>query len=266
MLRCLTLFFCLSVFLLACGEPPRNVEIRFEARQDGRTISCESTDNAVSLTDLRFFVSHVYLLDDSGMQIPVVLRPDDIWQTKELALLDLENGQGDCLNGTPATNTVLHGTARGKSFRGLVFEIGVPEALNHGDPLIAKAPLTNTPMHWHWRSGYKFLRVGVKSESDGFWMHVGSARCSGVIGDLTSCRSSNRISVLLPEFVPGRDAVVFDLDKLLATIDLGDGLATDCSSGPDETQCVGPFSTLGIDFASGRSAGSARAIFSVSVP
>jgi len=260
MLCRLILLICSGIVLVACEEAQRSVEIRFEARQGGQAISCESPGSTVSLTDLRFYVSQMYLFDSSGIQVPVELNPDDTWQTKELALVDLEDGRGDCLNGTPGTNSILYGSVRGESFQGLAFEIGVPESLNHGDPLVAEAPLTNTPMHWHWRSGYKFLRVGVKTASDGFWMHVGSARCSGTIGNLIGCQSSNRVSVLLPDFVPGRDAVVIDLDKILATIDLGDGLPGDCSSGPDETQCAGPFGALGIDFANGGSVGPARAV------
>ncbi|MDZ7643630.1 MAG: MbnP family protein [Woeseiaceae bacterium] len=62
-------------------------------------------------------------------------------------------------------------------YRTLRLTLGVPADLNHGDPLHAPAPLTQTPMHWHWRSGYKFLRAGVTRGADGYWLHLGSTRC-----------------------------------------------------------------------------------------
>ena len=75
--------------------------------------------------------------------------------------------------------------------------------LNHDNPLTAEPPLDDPDMHWHWRSGYKFLRAGIRTATDGFWIHAGSAGCEGTVGNITGCRFPNRIDVFLPDFVPG---------------------------------------------------------------
>ena len=266
MSRWFFLLLCTLHIVCGCNQSPNTVEVPFAVQYAGKPVSCRSPAAGISLTDLRFFVYDAYLLDVDGNRTPITLIPDGKWQTRELAFLDLEDGQGSCSNGTAPTNSILRGAVTGAGFVGLGFVVGVPQHLNHGDPLQAKAPLTNTPMHWHWRSGYKFLRAGVKTDTDGFWIHVGSSRCEGTIGNLKGCRSSNRATIELPDFVPGRDLVALDLGKLLSLTNLDNGEATDCSSGPDETECSGPFKMLGIEFDSGRSHGPAAAIRAVPKP
>jgi len=138
----------------------------------------------------------------------------------------------------------------------------VPFSLNHANPMTAGPPLDDSDMHWHWRSGYKFLRAGVRTEKDGFWIHVGSTGCEGTVGHITSCRSPNRIQIELPEFTPGESAVAIDLAALAAGIDLDDGEPGDCSSGPAESSCVAPFGALGINHSTGEQAGT-QSVFSV---
>jgi hypothetical protein len=106
-------------------------------------------------------------------------------------------------------------------------------------------------MHWHWRAGYKFLRAGIRTADDGFWIHLGSTGCEGTVRDITGCRFPNRVDILLPEFLPGEDTVVVDLAALLVETDLLDAEATDCSSGPAEQSCKAPFRALGLDFETG---------------
>ena len=113
-------------------------------------------------------------------------------------------------------------------------------------------------MHWHWRSGYKFIRAGVATTDDSFWIHVGSSGCAGTVRNVTGCRSPNRVAVTLDEFVPNQSVVAIDLGAFFDGNDFSDGNPTDCSSGPAETQCVAPFAALGIDFESGAASGSQR--------
>jgi hypothetical protein len=115
----------------------------------------------------------------------------------------------------------------------------------------AAPPLAYTVMHWHWASGYKFLRAGVERGPDGFFLHLGSSRCEGTIGDIRGCASGNRPRVSIPEFETGRDVVAIDLGALFADVDLADGSRTECMSGPANEECRGPFGRLGIDFDSG---------------
>lgn len=248
--RLLLLF--LAIFTTSgCSGPEKQLRIPFVTQFDGQEIECAPSQAVLSLSDLRFFVSSVRAIRDDGVAVDLVLQPDGQWQQADLALLDFEDGTGACDNGTPATNAVLVGALPGGSYRGLEFTIGVPFDLNHGDPLLAAAPLDDTAMHWHWRAGYKFMRAGVRTGDDSFWIHLGSTGCEGTVQNITGCRFPNRVQVLLPEFVPGDDIVVVDLAALLRETDLLDTHATDCSSGPAEQSCEAPFRALGLDFASG---------------
>jgi uncharacterized repeat protein (TIGR04052 family) len=246
------LLLCTAILTVtSCSGPEIQLRIPFVAQFDGWEIGCTPSKTGSSLSDLRFFVSSVRAIRDDGVAVDLVLQPDDLWQQADLALLDFEDGTGACDNGTPATNTVLRGTLPIGEYRGLLFTIGVPFELNHSDPLLAAAPLDDTAMHWHWRAGYKFMRAGIRTADDGFWIHLGSTGCEGTVQNITGCRFPNRVEVLLPEFTPGDDSVVVDLAALLRETNLLDTHATDCSSGPAEQSCEVPFRALGLDFATG---------------
>ncbi len=241
----------IAAIMAACGEPPANVAIPFAPVFGAHAIDCADDDSGPKLTDLRFYVSDIKLITASGEAVDLQLEPDGIWQQNELALLDFENGAGACENGTTATNAAVRGSARSADYRGLQFVIGVPFELNHADPLQADAPLGDAAMHWHWRAGYKFLRAGLRTPGDGFWIHLGSTGCQGTVQNITGCRAPNRVSVSLEEFVPGRDTVEIDLGSLVTSDDLADAVKTDCSSSPAETACEASFRALGLDLASG---------------
>jgi uncharacterized repeat protein (TIGR04052 family) len=198
------------------------------------------------LTDLRFFVSAITLIDASGIEYDLDVSADEQWQQEGLALIDLENGLAACLNGSEALNASVSGTAPEATFTALRFTLGVPFELNHANPLIARPPLDNAAMHWHWRSGYKFLRAGVATDSDSFWIHLGSTGCEGTVQNISGCRYPNRVVVELNDFTPGSDQVEVDLAALFLSVDLDDGKPSDCSSGPAESACVEPFSALGL--------------------
>ncbi len=223
-------------------------------------MSCASEGTALS--DLRLYVSNVQLVDTAGESYDVRFATEMPWQNDAVAYVDLEDGAGACQNGTPDMSGYVLGVANTREYQGLRFTIGVPFRLNHANPLTAKPPLDDADMHWHWRSGYKFLRAGIRSEDDGFWIHAGSAGCEGTVGNISDCRSPNRIDVYLPDFVVGEDEVKVDLTALLDGIDLNDGVRSDCSSGPAEASCVAPFDALGINFETGEQTGSQR-VFSV---
>lgn len=228
----------------------------FQALFQGAPIGCNES-GGVQLTDLRFYVTDIRLTDSEGHRTELTLDADDAWQQARLALVDLENGEAGCANGTAATHAVLTGTIKKDSYRGLDFTLGVPFAQNHGDPLSAAAPLGDADMHWHWRGGHKFLRAGLRTSNDGFWMHLGSTGCRGTIGNITACDSPNRVAIRLEDYVPG-DTVTIDLAALLATGELGDATPTDCSSGPAEASCVSAFSALGLPHDGGAVSGQQR--------
>jgi uncharacterized repeat protein (TIGR04052 family) len=247
----------LPCVLLAAGCTARMqpVEIPFGVHIDGESVDCTQAANGVRLSDLRLFIHDVRLVARSGETVGVTLRDVPPWQGDQVALLDFEDGTGACRNGTAGTNTVVQGDAPDGDYAGLAFRIGIPESLNHANPLQAAPPLDHTAMHWHWLTGYKFLRAGFAGDSDHFWIHLGSTRCGGTASEPQGCRNANQPHVTLPDFVPGRSLVVLDLRALATAGRLGDGESTNCSSGPTEASCEQPFNALGLDFASGEPTG-----------
>jgi uncharacterized repeat protein (TIGR04052 family) len=265
MLRRLVILCAAGACLASCARPTVPVTIRFEARYDDAVIGCGQGSAGVALSDLRFYVQDLHLLAADGSAADLRLDADGVWQQADLALLDLEDGTGPCLNGTPAMHAAVSARVAPGQYRGLRFSVGVPFASNHADPLQAIPPLGDAAMHWHWRSGYKFLRAGLVADDDGFWIHLGSTGCEGTVRAISGCRAPNRVSVELPGFEPGRDVVIVELAALVSRGELQDQAASDCSSSPAETACVAPFKALGLDLQSGAGAGTQR-VFRRGVP
>lgn len=265
MIRRLFLMLLCAPALLSCSDARAPLSIAFLPAFDGQQLACGDSGDAVQLTDLRFYVSDIRLVTADGELVDMPLETDSLWQQTDLAFLDFETGEGHCDNGTSNVNSFLRGYAREQNYVGLRFTVGVPFERNHADPLLATAPLGDGAMHWHWRAGYKFLRAGVRTADDGFWLHLGSTGCKGTVQEITGCSSPNRVHVELNDFVPGRDVVEVDLAALVAHVSLDDGIATDCSSGPAETTCVAPFVALGLDHKTGK-ASSSQQVFRKQVP
>ncbi len=223
-------------------------------------ISCSLAVAGMRLSDLRLFVYDFHLTSATGDEVALTLDDRSPWQGGQVAMLDFEDGTGPCRNGSAATNATVQARVPPGEYTGLRFRIGVPEALNHADPLQAQSPLNHTSMHWHWLTGYKFLRAGIARtdiNEDGatFWIHLGSTRCEGSASDPQGCRNSNRPEILLAGFIPGESKIAIDLAPLAAATGIDEGTSSDCSSGPTETGCERPFAIFGLDFASGDSVG-----------
>ncbi|MDZ7643631.1 MAG: MbnP family protein [Woeseiaceae bacterium] len=99
--------FTLTALFAAPGcEPPREaVEIRFDVRYDGRSLRCgtpvQNGDAAIELADLRFFVAAPEFVAADGTTVPLLLDDGSVWQSPDVALIDLEDASGACINGTP---------------------------------------------------------------------------------------------------------------------------------------------------------------------
>ena len=224
------------------------VVIDFAAEFSGEPLTCNARAGAPGMTDLRFYIHDIEMQAADGTWQRLQLTRDGYWQQSDLAMLDLEAANATCPNGTADTNTVVTGTLPRDNYQGLRFVLGVPFDRNHADPLAALAPLDDAAMHWHWRSGYKFLRAGLATETDSFWIHLGSTGCEGTVGNISGCRQPNRVHVDLDNFVPGEDTIVFDFSALLQGTDLDDAEASDCSSAPSEPSCQAPFAAVGLSF------------------
>lgn len=283
------------------------IELRFEAKVGPRDFSCaESYELGTPATpawirDLRMYVSGVALIDDAGARVPLSLEADGLWQTDRIALLDFENGADNCRNGTPETRAILRGRAPRGNYRGVAFELGVPEDHNHADPSLAASPLTLSTMHWSWNAGYIFVRIdaervpaegagdggtgrgdggmghgdGGMGHGDGgmghgaegiFLMHLGSTGCTGEssLGENVTCSHENRGAVELTGFDPRVAPITLDVAALFAGSNLQAadlGGSPGCMSSPDDPECAPLFPRLGVDPETGSASAATQQLF-----
>lgn len=264
---------------------PVTFAIPFEAKINGQPFSCASTytnigtkASTVKPQDLRFFASEVKLVRTGTAEaVPVTLAATEM-QGGDIALMDFEDKTGGCAEGTTITNTVLTGTAPAGTYDGIELTIGLPAALNHGNPDQAPVPLLGSGLSWTWNFGYIFFALGLtpQAETGGggpppatpqtFFAHVGSTGCTGnaTAGETVSCLNSNRMVVKLSAFDPATSKIVLDLEKLYTTSDLtvNGGGASGCMSAKNDPECPAVFEKLGLSLDSGASTGN-PVIFSV---
>lgn len=259
------------------AQSPAMHEIRFSASIGDRPLVCGeryagvgASKSSVTLADLRFYVMDVQLLRADGQAVALALEQDGIWQQKNLALLDFEDGGGSCNIGTKGVRHVVRGSAPAGEYRGLRFTLGVPPAMNHADPTLAASPLNLTAMFWSWQAGYKFFKLDLAPapreagaavpaaaagapSATGFVFHVGSTGCVGGsrVGDPPKCANSNRVMINLPGFLPQANVVHLDLGALLANTELDKNTpktSPGCMSFPDDPDCDQVMTRLGLSY------------------
>lgn len=261
----------LFVFLLACTGAAKDdtgddgaddrlaVSIPFAPTVGGAPFACGTSYEGVgasaatvSFLDLRMYVHDVALLDAGGARVPVALDADGAWQSAEVALLDFEDGSGDCETGSTATHPAVTGTVPAGTYAGLSFVLGVPSELNHLDAATAEPPLNETALWWSWSAGYKFARIDLRSEGASSWLfHLGSTGCTGS-ADAYSCSEENTVEVELDGFDPATDTVRFDLAELFVNADLdqetvgSEDTVPGCMSSQTDPQCGPLFEVLGL--------------------
>ena len=230
------------------------MDVAFEARYRNVPAGCAVRhEDGTELTDLRFFVTEPALHETDGDWVEVVA-------TRQATLIDLEDGSGGCRNGTPGVTRTLSLIAPRGDYDGLSFTVGVPFALNHADPIHAAPPLNDPAMHWHWRTGYKFLRLGLERGGVRWHVHIGSTGCSGPVGAVSGCSRGNRARISLRDWAPGRPVIV-DIERLIDGLDIEAG-PDHCLGDPESESCRRVLAGLGIDPASGV-AGSSSVAFAV---
>ncbi|WP_245678385.1 MbnP family copper-binding protein [Chondromyces crocatus] len=249
----------------AGGGGTQQVELRFDGRVGDEAFDCSATytglgttASEVRFTDFRLYIHDVRLISaESGDEVRLELEQDGLWQYQDLVLLDFENRTGACTNGTTDTNGVVRGTAPAGSYDGVVFKLGVPAALNHGDAAAAPSPLNLTAMFWNWQGGYKFVRVDSvpTGAPTAFNLHLGSTNCVGdpAAGESVTCERPNVIEVTLRGFDPLNAPVFVDYAGVIEANDLSTnaGGAPGCMSGIQDPECAPIFERLGLDIAQG---------------
>lgn len=253
----------------------QSVTIDFAATVGGEAFACSdgedpklytnlgTEDSAVWFKDFRFYVSNIRLINNSDEEVAVTLD-DSIWQLESadghVALLDFEDGSTDCAGtGNEPMNTSITGTVPPGTYDGIVFELGVPFALNHDDVATADAPLNIGALYWAWAIGHKFARIDYQVEDSGAWnFHLGSTMCmtDGPMDPPDEpCARPNRPTIALASFDPDSDVIELDAAAIVADSDLTQNLGGDtpgCQSFPaDEPDCTPLFPNLGMTYADG---------------
>jgi len=240
------------------GQGSQKLTINFKAVVGSKPFSCTetyegigSTGSKMTVSDFRLFVQDVRLIDRKGNEIPIKLISDGKFQTENVVLLDFENGEGPCKNGTPDLNTTVRGEVPTGKYVGFRFRIGVPEESNHLDPTKQPSPLNITRMMWSWQSGYKFVRIDAKTTGrpSGYVLHLGSTGCQTDAHGKTICLSQNRPEFAFAKFNPATDVVDVDLAALYrgTNVDINEEkTAAGCMSSPDDSDCRPVFANLGL--------------------
>lgn len=251
--------------LSACLEPEgRAVALELVPTLAGQPLQCErplelESGRTWRMSTLLFFAHNLRLVDAQGHEQTLRLEPDGRWQQENLALLDFENAQESCENGSTLLNTSLRGYVRPGRYEQLRATVGVPFELNHADPMQAQAPLTETSMHWGWQGGYKFFRLDGRLDTHPVVIHVGSTGCRGKIGDIEGCDRPNRPELHFGAFVldvpaapgdmPIQVKVPWALDGLLASLEsaAGEHGKWGCMGTVEEPGCLSVYQFFGLD-------------------
>ena len=234
--------------------------INFQAVVGDKAFDCReiyegigTTNSKMSVTDFKFYVQDVRLVDKKGKETPVNLTNDGKFQTEKVALLDFENGEGTCTNGTKELNTAIRGTVPKGKYSGVKFTIGVPEELNHLDPTLQPSPLNFTRMMWSWQLGFKFARIDTKTTGrpNGYVLHLGSTNCVTDANGIINCARPNRPEFVFEKFDLVKDSVIVDLKTLFAgaNVDINqEKTAAGCMSFEGDSDCLPVFKNLGLSF------------------
>ncbi|MFN8672677.1 MAG: metallo-mystery pair system four-Cys motif protein [Candidatus Sericytochromatia bacterium] len=290
--------FSLAAFMLGCNTPNNSnnnsekidLKIKFKAKANGQDVECGktyenigTTKSKVNITDFRFYIHDVKLVDEKGKETKLDLTQDKKWQDGNVALLDFENKSGDCSSGTTEINKEISGSIAKGLYKGIKFTVGVPFDKNHQDVTKANSPLNLTSMFWVWNSGYKFMRLDLKTTGlpQGYFLHLGSTGCmvdtaktmsikhEGEDHAATSmsananvppsmCKNPNRPEISLTDFNYEKDSITLDLDALFSNSNVDtnqDKSPSGCMSTPDDQDCKTIFNNLGLDFGDSKTSG-----------
>lgn len=263
-------------------EDKTRVQIPFVATVNEAPLKCGAryenigtSRSSFELSDFRFYVHDVALIDEAGKATPVRLDENTAFQlhyTKAdgtdgwLALLDFATLESDACSrrGTDSTNTLLSGHAPEGKYTRLAFTIGVPTELNHVNGAVSPEPLNSYGMQWSWASGYRYMKLEVEPTTgdktkEVYYFHPGAAGCTadnGAISGKYQCASAMTSRVELP-YSAGKQAVQADLARVFATTDLGTGrgcMGTSTLADPEvdgadvqpKTGCAEIWATLGL--------------------
>ena len=204
---------------------------------NGQPLRCDTT---MLLADKPWQLAQfqLYLSDFSLNSKPLLLDPTLVHQQPQLALL------GTVCNDASTDNWQLTFT-RPLTSGTLAFNVGVPLARNHQDPLQAKPPLNQSDMYWSWQQGYKYIRLELSAADSQWALHLGATGCqsaSPMRAPPSPCLAQNRPQIQL-NIMPGQQ-LTLDLAPLLDGIVLT--ADNHCMADPNRKSCQTLLPRLGI--------------------
>lgn len=251
---------------------PLAVTIEFSPVVGSQPFACGQTyqhigaeDSTITPRDFRFYASNIQLVDGSGAKVALTLTQNE-WQNGVVGLVDFENFTGGCQDGTPETNLTITGTVPRAAYKGIAFDIGIPEAMNHQDLTSMPSPMNLTSLWWDWNFGHIFFaavsHVDLAGGTNDHYFHVGATGCTGdaTKGDAVTCTNHNMPHIELTSFDPTTDTITVDYGAVLA----GSALTSSagCHSFSADT-CTAPYAALGLDFATGSAGPNVQHVFEV---
>lgn len=301
----LTLFFIFGS--VACGPSARSFKLAFVPVAGSVAMSCVDTitgfgpdgNHAVSMSDLRLYVSNVRFYDASGKEVAATFDSDEFQVAdgkNTVTLIDLtSNTEGSCAEnaiafgeGTARTHAALTGKTIVDAVTRVTFDVGIPAAVM-GD-VIANNTLEGAPspfgeMYWSWAGGYRYfvfnfvVKDGTGTAGEGY-VHVGSRDCGSMgakaLSDRERCGFANMPAVALTGINLDKNQVAINLGALLANVDfrapvydpvsfaeVGETVGVACHSSPAQPHCTSIFSALGVSMSDGTSDAAADDVFRV---
>lgn len=266
------------------GAAVREVTLQFAGRINGTDAACDtdftgvgSAQSDAQVRDFRLYVSNIRLLDTDGNEVLLELEQDGMWQYEDVALLDFEDGTGQCADtGNADVNSTVVGTVPEGDYDGIRFDVGVSSELNHSDPNTAEPPLNVLPMTWNWLAGRKFVRFDLDVDTGevdknknpvlfGWNTHLGAQGCSNgetpdpMMPPTEDCTRPQRPAIAFDTFDPDTNTLVVDAGTLLGDVDVSSDVqgAPGCMSffPPDpemqDDDCADVFPNYGMDWQTG---------------
>lgn len=296
----------LLLLTTACGTHGSEAfSLRFAAVANDAPVTCTDTitglgpagDVTAGISDLRFYVSNLQLLDETGAVVEHTLDTNDFQYTSDagsVALIDLTgNTEGTCdggavafSEGTARTNDLLTGTTELHHVTGVRFDVGVPQDLMKAviaENTVEGAPSPLNEMYWTWASGYRhFVFNFAVTDAEGTrgdgYLHIGSMDCGPDDGlaleDRAACGFVNTPTVDLPTFDLEADTVRIDVAAALRALDfvapvydmttfevIGEGPGVECHSSPMQPDCPTIFGNFGVNDLTGASDAASNTVF-----
>lgn len=207
------------LFLTSCSRHQAIEPLLIQVQQGNNQVRCtapfEHQGRIWQFDALKWYMSNIEV-EQAGRWRPLPLT-NNSYQQDGIALIEFDV----CRPEQPLKLT-LAATVEWHNISALSFDLGLPFAINHANPLQQPAPINRADMFWSWQLGHKFLRLDMRSGDHNWGFHLGSIGClstSAVRAPHSACKHPNLFRFEVA--TAGRQGrLVFDLEPLLDGLNL----------------------------------------------